>query len=199
MNEDYLPLAYLNAWEYCPRRFYLEYVLGEMSDNEHIILGRHIHRNINEEGTLQEGEMLIHQQQWVWSDRLKVAGIIDAVEECDGQLVPVEYKKGKMAQHLNDHFQLCAAALCLEERTGRCLAYGEIFYHTNRRRQTVAFTPQLRQMTEQAIVLAQLASQTTMPVPIDNTKKCLSCSLKEICLPFEVKQLRVSMTSETED
>jgi hypothetical protein len=37
MNEDYLPLAYLNAWEYCPRRFYLEYVLGEMADNEHII------------------------------------------------------------------------------------------------------------------------------------------------------------------
>ncbi|WP_223265153.1 CRISPR-associated protein Cas4 [Nostoc sp. 'Peltigera membranacea cyanobiont' 210A] len=183
-------MAYLNAWEYCPRRFYLEYVLGEMSDNEHIILGRHIHRNINEEGTLQEGEMLIHQQQWVWSDRLKIAGIIDAVEECDGQLVPVEYKKGKMAQHLNDHFQLCAAALCIEERTGRCLAYGEIFYHANRRRQTVAFTPQLRQMTEQAIVLAQLASQTTMPAPIDNTKKCLSCSLKEICLPFEVKQLR---------
>lgn len=199
MNEDYLPLAYLNAWEYCSRRFYLEYVLGEMSDNEHIILGRHIHRNINEEGTLQEGEMLIHQQQWVWSDRLKVAGIIDAVEECDGQLVPVEYKKGKMAQHLNDHFQLCAAALCLEERTGRCLAYGEIFYHTNRRRQTVAFTPQLRQMTEQAIVLAQLASQTTMPAPIDNTKKCLSCSLKEICLPFEVKQLRGSITPETDD
>jgi CRISPR-associated exonuclease Cas4 len=199
MNEDYLPLAYLNAWEYCPRRFYLEYVLGEMSDNEHIILGRHIHRNINEEGTIQEGETLIHQQQWVWSDRLKVAGIIDAVEECDGQLVPVEYKKGKMAQHLNDHFQLCAAALCIEERTGRTLAYGEIFYHTNRRRQTVAFTPQLRQMTEQAIVLAQLASQTIMPAPIDNTKKCLSCSLKEICLPFEVKQLRCSITPETED
>lgn len=199
MNEDYLPLAYLNAWEYCPRRFYLEYVLGEMSDNEHIILGRHIHRNINEEGTLQEGEILIHQQQWVWSDRLKVAGIIDAVEECDGQLVPVEYKKGKMAQHLNDHFQLCAAALCIEERTDRSLPYGEIFYHANHRRQTVAFTPQLRQMTEQAIVLAQLASQITMPAPIDNTKKCLSCSLKEICLPFEVKQLRSSMTLETED
>jgi CRISPR-associated exonuclease Cas4 len=46
MTENYLPLAYLNAWEYCPRRFYLEYVLGEMEDNEHIILGRHLHRNI---------------------------------------------------------------------------------------------------------------------------------------------------------
>ncbi|MEH2455874.1 CRISPR-associated protein Cas4 [Nostoc sp.] len=199
MNEDYLPLAYLNAWEYCPRRFYLEYVLGEMEDNEHIILGRHIHRNINEEGTIQEGETLIHQQQWVWSDRLKIAGIIDAVEECDRQLVPVEYKKGKMAHHLNDHFQLCAAALCLEERTDRSIAYGEIFYHANRRRQTVELTLQLRQMTEQAIALAQLAEQKTMPAPIDNTKKCLSCSLKGICLPFEVQQLRRSTTAETDD
>ncbi|MBW4603966.1 MAG: CRISPR-associated protein Cas4 [Calothrix sp. FI2-JRJ7] len=193
MIENYLPLAYLNAWEYCARRFYLEYVLGEMEDNEHIILGRHLHRNINEETILTEGDTVIRQQQWVWSDRLKVAGIIDAVEECNGQLVPVEYKKGKMAQHLNDHFQLCAAAICIEERTGRNIPYGDIFYHANRRRETVAFTPQLRQATEQAIVLAQNAATGAMPPPIDNTKKCQSCSLQRICLPFEVKALRTGM------
>ncbi len=189
MKENYLPLAYLNAWEYCPRRFYLEYVLGEMEDNEHIILGRHLHRNINEEMIITEGDTVIRQQQWVWSERLKIVGIIDAVEECDGQLVPVEYKKGKMAQHLNDHFQLCGAALCLEENTGRNIAYGEIFYHANRRRQTVAFTPQLRQATENAIALAQVAATKKMPAPINNTKKCQSCSLQNICLPFEVKAL----------
>lgn len=193
MTENYLPLAYLNAWEYCPRRFYLEYVLGEMEDNEHIILGRHLHRNINEELVITEGDTVIRQQQWVWSDRLKIAGIIDAVEECNGQLIPVEYKKGKMAQHLNDHFQLCGAALCLEERTGRSIAYGEIFYHANRRRQTVAFTPQLRQATENAIALAQIAADQQMPAPINNTKKCSSCSLQRICLPFEVKALRAEM------
>ncbi len=190
MNEDYLPLAYLNAWEYCPRRFYLEYVLGEMEENEHIILGQHLHRNINEVGTIQEGETLIHQQQWVWSDRLKVSGIIDGVEEHDSQLVPIEYKKGKMGQHLNDHFQLCAAALCLEERTGRSITYGEIYYYANRRRQTVPFTPQLRQMTEEAIALARLASQSAMPNPINHIQKCQSCSLLGICLPFEVKHLQ---------
>lgn len=27
MIEDYLLLAYLNAWEYCPRRFYLDYLI----------------------------------------------------------------------------------------------------------------------------------------------------------------------------
>ncbi|MCY7284333.1 MAG: CRISPR-associated protein Cas4 [Cyanobacteria bacterium CAN_BIN43] len=189
--ENYLPLSYLNAWEYCPRRFYLEYVLGEFQANEHIILGTHLHRNIDEDAIRQEGDTRIYQQQWVWSDRLQVSGVIDAVEETHGQLVPLEYKKGKMANHLSDHFQLCAAALCLEERLGRAIAYGEIFYHANRRRQRVKFTEELRQATEEAIASAQQSVTGAMPPPIDHQKKCQSCSLLGICLPFEVRQLRL--------
>lgn len=188
--EEYLPLAYLNAWEYCPRRFYLEYVLGEMEDNEHIILGRHLHRNIDREGVYQEDEVTLHQHQWVWSDRLFISGIIDAVEERDGYLIPIEYKKGQMGRHLSDHFQLCAAGLCLEERTGKTIAGGEIFYHANRRRQKVPFTLRLRQATEAAITAAHLASQQPMPAPINHSKKCQACSLQRICLPNEVKHLR---------
>lgn len=188
--DDYLPLAYLNAWEYCPRRFYWEYVLGEMADNEHIVLGRHLHRNVDQPAVVQEGDTLIRRNQWVWSDRLRVAGIVDAVEERAGQLIPIEYKKGRMGKHLNDHFQLCAAGLCLEERTGRTIMQGEIFYHANRRRQVVPFTPQLRQATETAIQQAQQAAQQPMPAPIDHPRKCQACSLIEICLPVEVKQLR---------
>jgi len=63
----------------------------------------------------QPGDTLVHRHQWIWSDRLQVSGIIDAVEERDHQLIPWSLKE--MANHLNDHFQLCAAALCLEERT----------------------------------------------------------------------------------
>jgi CRISPR-associated exonuclease Cas4 len=187
--EDYLPLAYLNAWEYCHRRFYLEYVLGEMEVNEHILLGQHLHRNVDDEGVSQEGDTLVHRSQWVWSDRLKVSGVIDAVEERDNQLIPLEYKKGKMAKHLNDHFQLCAAALCLEERLGKRIEYGEIFYYANRRRQRVEFTNTLRTMTEEAIAMAWKASEGKMPAPIHNSKKCGACSLQQICLPQEIKQL----------
>lgn len=190
METNYLPLAYLNAWEYCPRRFYLEYQLGEMADNEHIIVGRHLHRNVDQDGQNWEGDTLIYRHQWVWDDRLRINGIIDAVEERNGQLIPLEFKKGRMANHLNDHFQLCGAALCLEERTGRAIAYGEIFYHGNRRRQRVPFTPQLRQATEQAIQAAHATAVGVMPAPIDHPKKCRDCSLQGICLPFEMKQLR---------
>lgn len=189
MSDDYLPLAYLNAWEYCPRRFFLEYQLGEMADNEHILLGRHLHRNIDQDGTIQEGDTLIHRQQWVWSDRLQIKGIIDAVEETGPHLVPIEYKKGRMGRHLSDHFQLCAAGLCLEEQTGKTLTHGEIFYHANRRRQRVDFTPELRQATEAAIASAQITLTQPMPAPIDNRKKCQACSLQNICLPNEVTVL----------
>jgi CRISPR-associated exonuclease Cas4 len=191
--EDYLPLAYLNAWEYCSRRFYLEYVVGEWSSNEHIVLGNHLHRNINEESVIREGETTIYQQQWVWSDRLLVSGVIDAVEERDGQLVPIEYKKGKMGKHLNDHFQLCAAGLCLEERLGETIAQGEVFYHGNRRRERVVFTSELRRATEEAIEMARSAVYQSMPAPIDQPKKCQACSLQGICLPFEINQLRGEM------
>ena len=187
--DDYLPLAYLNAWEYCHRRFYLEYVIGEMEINEHIIRGNHLHRNINEAGTSVEGDTLIHRQQWVWSDRLKVKGIIDAVEETDGLLIPLEYKKGKMGKHLNDHFQLCAAAMCLEEKTGNPIPYGEIFYYSNRRRQQVEFTATLRSLTEQAIMAAHLACDHLIPAPITNNKKCQDCSLNPLCLPKEIRKL----------
>jgi CRISPR-associated exonuclease Cas4 len=190
MINDYLPLSYLNAWEYCPRRFYFEHVLGEFEANEHIILGTHLHRNINEESVIREGDKIIHQQQWVWSDRLQVSGIIDAVEERDGQLLPLEYKKGKMGRHLSDHFQLCAAALCLEERTGQSIASGEIFYHANRRRQQVVFSEELRQMTEAAIASAQVAAVKPIPAPIEHKTKCRACSLQGVCLPLEVKLLR---------
>jgi CRISPR-associated exonuclease Cas4 len=195
-TETYLPLAYLNAWEYCPRRFYLEYVLGEFQTNEHIILGNYLHRNINEENVIQEGDTLVHQQQWIWSDRLQVSGVIDAVEERGTQLIPVEYKKGRMGKYLNDHFQLCAAGLCLEERTGKTLEYGEIFYHANRRRERVTFSPKLRQATEVAIDAAHAAMHQPMPTPIDHPKKCQACSLQGICLPFEVKVLKKGRAGE---
>ncbi len=190
MSQDYLPLSYLNAWEYCHRRFYLEYELGEMKINEHIVMGTHLHRNIDQEMVRQEGETTIYQQQWVWSDRLLISGIIDAVEETHGQLVPLEYKKGRMGKHLSDHFQLCGAALCLEERTGRDIEYGEIFYHANRRREQVPFTEALRAKTEQAIEAAQAATYQPMPAPITHKTKCQACSLIEICLPKEVTTLK---------
>lgn len=192
---DYLPISMLNQWAYCPRRFYYVYVLGEMEVNAPVLEGALQHERVHHAGVEQEGEMRLHRRVYVWSDRLGVVGFADVVEEHRGALVPVEYKHGRMGRWLNDHIQLCAQAMCLEERTGTPVPRGEIFYWGSRRRQTVALTPELRARTEAAVAAAKaLASAGTIPPPLDNHAKCRDCSLEPICLPREVRWLRDGAT-----
>ena len=187
---DYLPLSYLNQLEYCERRFWLMCVHGEMEVNAPVLEGTLQHQRAHQAGSERDGEQIVHRRVAVWSDRLRLTGYMDLVEESGGQLVPVEYKRGKMGKWLNDHVQLCAQALCLEERTGQCIERGEIFYWRSRRRVAVAFTPELRARTEAAVRRAfELLSAGVMPPPEQPLAKCRDCSLEGVCLPRETKML----------
>lgn len=44
---DYIPVSYLNAYVYCPRRFFLEYVRGMFEDNAHTVDGRSSHHVVD--------------------------------------------------------------------------------------------------------------------------------------------------------
>jgi CRISPR-associated exonuclease Cas4 len=127
---------------------------------------------------------------YVWSDRLRVAGLADFIEERDDRLQPVEHKRGRMGKWLNDHIQLCAQAMCLEERTGQPIEGGQIFYWGNRRREDVVFTPELRARTEASVRRAfALLEAGQRPLPTQKRAKCRDCSLEPICLPQEVRRL----------
>lgn len=197
--DDYLPLSMLNQLEYCERRFYLMHVLGEMEVNAHVLEGTFRHEQAHTAGANREGETLIHRRVYVWSDALRIAGFADVVEESltpgpspsgRGELVPIEYKKGRMGKWLNDHIQLCAQALCLTERTGTVIPKGYIFYFGSRRREEVEFTPELRQRTVQSIARAhEIVAAHQLPPPLENYNKCRDCSLEPACLPREVRIL----------
>ena len=199
---DYLPLSLLNQLEYCERRFWLMYVQGEMEVNAPVLEGIQQHERVHaasphglrgapgaEEGE-PEGEPVTHRRVYLWSARLRLAGYADVVEEQDGRLYPVEYKHGRRGRWLNDHIQLCAQALCLEERTGRRVEQGAIFYWGSHRREEVAFTPELRARTEAAVARANaLLAEGRLPAPLEHWAKCRDCSLEGICLPREVELL----------
>jgi CRISPR-associated exonuclease Cas4 len=131
-----------------------------------------------------------------------LSGFADVVEEQEGQLTPIEYKKGKMGQWLNDHVQLCAQALCLEEMLNCHIPHGYIFYFGSARREKVVFTDVLRKHTEETIQLAfTLLERRELPPPLIGKqtgrtplpalhKKCRDCSLEPLCLPREVLALR---------
>jgi len=184
---DYLPISMLNQLEYCERRFWLMYVHGEMKINAPVLEGILQHERAHTSGVERDGETTVHRRVYLWSDRLRIAGFADLVEERDGEFTPVEYKRGRKEHRLNDLVQLCAQAICLEERTEQHIMQGEIFYWRSRRRATVEFTPELRTRTEKAIARAfELLAAGQIPPPLDRRAKCRDCSLETICLPREV-------------
>jgi len=189
-RDDYLPLSMLNHYAYCARRFWLIYVQGEMVVNAPVLEGTLQHERVHAPGQSEEGGEVRYRKLYLWSDRLRLVGFSDLVEEQNGALVPVEYKHGKMGRWHNDHLQLCAQALCLEERTGRPVTMGEIFYWRSRRRVQVAIDAGLKALTEDTITaIRTLLAEGRTPYPDQPRAKCRECSLEPICLPREVQHL----------
>lgn len=198
---DTLSISYLNALEYCPRRFYYECALSEFLDNAHVVEGTMRHARSDEGRTTTEDGTTVRRRVWIWSDRLRLSGFADVVEEQAGLFMPIEYKKGKMGEWLNDHVQLCAQALCLEEMLNCRIPHGYIFYVSSGRREEVVFTETLRQRTEETIQLAfTLLEREQLPPPLVGKQtrrtalpalhpKCKDCSLEPLCLPREVLAL----------
>jgi len=191
-----IPISYLNALEYCPRRFFYEFVEGDMLINDFVLEGTLLHERTDEPGkhTTDDGTYQINRL-YLYSERLHLSGFADIIEEQNGVFIPVEYKHGRQGRWLNDHIQLCAQALCLEERQPDKLPipYGYIFYFGSRKRIQVFFTPELRASVYAAINLAvKVAMRDTPPPPLEGkiAARCRDCSLAPICLPDEVKLLR---------
>lgn len=183
---DYIPLSYLNQFVYCSRRFWLMFNQNEMDINAPVLDGILRHRRAHEVGEQHDEHGHTLRSVHLWSYQYRIAGFADFIEAKDGTLIPVEHKRGRMGKWVNDHIQLCAQALCLEERTGTAVPYGEIFYWGNRRREEVVFDDDLRDKTILTIEqIFELIEADTLPLPIDNRAKCRDCSLEPICLPRE--------------
>ncbi|MBN9009948.1 MAG: CRISPR-associated protein Cas4, partial [Rhizobiales bacterium] len=123
--------------------------------------------------------------------RLGIVGIADLVEfRRDGEReipFPIEIKRGKPKLHRADEVQLCAQALCLEEMTGTGVPDGALFYAETRRRLSVVFDHDLRELTESTIAaLRETFATLVTPPPTPHKARCKSCSLHDICRPDAV-------------
>jgi CRISPR-associated exonuclease Cas4 len=199
-EQEAIGISFLNALEYCSRRFYYEFVQADMLVNEFVLEGRLLHQHADDPGktTGPDGETQ-YRRVYLHSEQLGLSGFADVVEEVGGRLVPVEYKHGKQGHWLNDNVQLCAQALCLEESQAAGsppIEYGYIFYWGSRRRVQLDFTAELRTKTLALVAEARhLIRLAVPPPPLEGKQiaRCKSCSLEPLCLPAEVKLLRTSL------
>ncbi len=187
---DYIPIAMLNALAYCPRRFGYEYLQAEMLINEFVADGQILHSSVDAGGRTWIAGEVQERSVYVYSQRWRITGIVDLLASDQGEFCPVEYKRGKLGRWRNDHVQLCAQALCLEEMFACTINQGFIFSWANRRREQVAFDAELRQQTIEVIEQAHALCQINqLPAPTSQKAKCRDCSLQPLCLPDEVRQL----------
>jgi CRISPR-associated protein Cas1 len=203
--QELIPVSFLNAFVYCPRRFYLEYVRGMFEDNAHTIEGRSRHHVVDMRGKeARPGikEDVIHRRSVSFSSvGLGIIGKLDLVEEKEGlPAYPVEYKKAKkpksMEPWLNDRIQLCAQGLLMQENGLPFPEKGSLYYIASRARVEVLFSRELVEETKKVIAQCrEVAAVDEIPELAGNRNKCFGCSLNAICLPEEEEVLEGRKTN----
>src|SRR5579875_2369717 len=150
-----------------------------MPINEFVADGIFQHRRINdpelEQRQRKEGDVLHTRSVSLSSERLGLTGKLDLIEEKDGSVYPVEYKRsagpnpkeGQPAFWENDAIQLCAQGMLLEEEYGQPIAHGVLYYVASKRRVDVPLDEGLRAKTLAAIqLIRELSTWETPPEPL---------------------------------
>jgi CRISPR-associated protein Cas1 len=199
-SDDLIPVRALNQVTYCRRLYYLEYVEAVMPLNEHVEDGLFQHRRVDDPDLQhrrrKEGDALHTRSVQISSERLGISGKLDLVEEKNGEVIPVEYKRGSGPSSGNgsppfwdnDAVQACAQGLLLEESLGVPIKRGILYYIGSKTRVEVPLDDDLRNKTLQAIQTIRELSRMDAPpepLPAELRHRCFGCSLATICQPEE--------------
>lgn len=185
---DYVPIAALNHYAYCPHRCWRMFCAGDFVDNAYTLEGTGLHERVHSIGENHREDAWQVRAIWLKSEHHGLVGKADLIEELGGQLYPIEYKR-RTAGWENDALQLCAQALCLEEMSGRPVRLGYLYCSTTHHRQAVELTEPIRTQTITAISqVRDLIRSGEMPRAI-YTKRCEGCSLQDRCQPRLVQKV----------
>ena len=196
-----IPLRILNEYVYCPRLAYLEWVQGEFTDNADTVDGRVVHRRVDaSRGRLpppDDVEALPGVKRRfsvaLTDEGLGITGKMDLVEIADGEVSPVDTKRGRPPDVPErawppERVQVAAQILLLRAHGYRC-DRGFLSFPETHERVEVVLDPELEQLTRETIQRVRELGEAGIPPPLVDSPKCTRCSLVSICLPDEVNAL----------
>ncbi len=197
-----LPARMVNEFVYCPRLAYLEWVQGEWAESAETVEGRFAHRRTDDaRGAMPEADAMdetthIHARSiTLASESLGVIAKLDLVESEDGQVRPVDTKRGRRphverSAYLPERVQVGLQILLLREHGYSC-DEGILYFAESRERVPVPLDEDLHAEVLKAVHgLRLMAASNRIPPPLEDSPKCPRCSLVSICLPDEVSWLR---------
>jgi CRISPR-associated protein Cas1 len=199
---DYMPTRMVNAFVYCHRLFFYEWVEGLFGESADIVEGKLQHKRVDKAGVplpspqQLAAEAIETRAVTLSRDRLGVIAKMDLLEVEGGRITPVHSKRGKPYELDGslriwpaDRAQLAVQAIVLRDN-GYSVDEGSIFYAATRQRVRISLADGLIQEVEGAIRAAwALAKTGCIPLPLDDSPKCPGCSLNSICLPDETTNL----------
>ena len=204
-EEDFLMLSGIQHYAFCPRQWAMIHIEQQWEENYYTVDGKIMHTNAHDkEFTEKRGDIIITRGLAIHSRELGISGACDVVEfhkqeqgvflpqyEANYMPIPVEYKRGKSKEHQADELQLCAQAMCLEEMLVCEIPKGYLYYGETKKRQEVYFTKELREKVIESFARMHELFQKQHTPKGKKTKRCQSCSLKNLCLPVIEKTVSV--------
>ncbi len=197
----YLPARMLNEFVYCPRLFYLEWVDGLFRSSADTLEGQQLHRRVDGgPGALPppdaSQEKLHARSVTLSSASHRLIAKMDLVELEGSTATPVDYKHGAPRQTPAgleawppDRTQLAAQGLVLRDNGFTCRE-GLIYYAQTRQRVRVPLDEEtLAAAARLAREALELAGAGRLPPPLEDSPKCVRCSLAPVCLPDETATL----------
>jgi len=195
----------VNEFVYCPRLFFYEWVEGVFRESADTLEGSVQHKRVDSRPSelpdAGDTEEKIHARSvTLSSERLRVIAKLDLVEAEGSVATPVDYKHGAPRDGKDgiemwpaDRVQIALQAIVLRENGYGC-EEAVVFYHKTRQRVRVPVDDALIAEAEEAVARAwKLAEQGSIPPPLEDSPKCVGCSLNTICLPDETNRLSVEI------
>jgi len=212
-----VPARMLNEFVYCPRLAVLEWVDGEFAHSADTVEGVLRHRSLDRPGRRFRRTARRHQEGAEAAEPdLESSGGPDGIEqrravelsdadlgliakldlvEIDGDRAwPIDTKKGKRphvarSAHDPERVQICAQGLLLRANGWQCDS-GFLYFAGSRERVEVQLDDELIELTRTSLTaLREAAARDVLPPPLDDSPKCVGCSLAPICLPDETRYL----------
>ncbi|MCU0797379.1 MAG: CRISPR-associated protein Cas4 [Akkermansiaceae bacterium] len=184
-EDQYIAISALQHFLYCPRQCALIHLEQAWAENQFTAEGNRMHARAHEGPDETRPGIRITRGMPVVSRSLGLSGQCDVVEfHRAGDVLPIEYKRGKPKAHRADEVQVAAQAMALEEMLGVEIPRALLFYGKTHRRKEVLIDAPLRALCrELATALHEMIRARQTPLAEYDPGKCDACSLIDLCQP----------------
>lgn len=121
----------------------------------------------------------------VFSDELKLTGVIDQVHIYGDDYVPFELKTGRTPKDgvwPSHRIQIAAYSLLLEEKLNRKINEGVVMYLDTKEKRNISINPYMRDEVKRIVEeIILLIKSKEIPDYCDNENKCRKCGLMKTC------------------